>query len=662
MSSPLSKLIALVKTGKAALFSDDTSYAAEPIAQEIYAERVSLLYKNGKSSSLTVILISMILSGIMHGDISNRANFSWLVVIVCAALARVILIRGYFQSPVSATSRIWAQRYALFTGAIGLVWVWFVLIAYGHNDWLNIIILLVAMGLSSLAVPVLASFPSILLLYFAPTTLTVVVLFLAELKSDYALLALAAIIYALVIVRTTGNFFDTLVTSLHFRFEKEALARDLSQQKESAEQLNEQLKQEVQSRRAAQHALEEHQRNLENQVAQRTAELLDAKEAAEAGSSAKSEFLANMSHEIRTPMNGVLGVTQLLLADKLDAKHRHYVQIAHDSATHLLRLIEDILDFSRIESGQFTLQNEDFDLVGVCEDTLRTVEPLLGDKGLKLFFDPPSGLPDRLHGDAFRLRQILLNLLSNAIKFTAHGQVELVLAEGKQTGNRCDIHFTVRDSGIGIHAMALENIFNEFTQEDGSITRRFGGSGLGLSITRRLVNAMGGTIHVESTKGVGSVFHCVLPFTLQRQGDTSAIDNQQQTAVKSARHFTGRILLAEDNEINQLIARDHLETLGFEVDTADNGVQARAACERADYRLILMDCHMPEMDGFEATSAIRLNEQRQGLPRIPIIALTADAQGETRARCKAVGMDDYLTKPFNIDVLAEKIDHALTSV
>ncbi|MGB5599763.1 response regulator [Thiothrix litoralis] len=636
-----------------------SSQLSRMIAEEIYAERVSLLYKNGKSSSLTVILVSILLSGIMYGDVSNQMNLSWLGGIVCAALARIILIRWYFRSPVVATSRSWAQRYALFTGIIGLFWVWFVLIAYGHNEWLNIIILLIALGLSALAVPVLVSFPSILLLYFAPTTLTAIVLFFAELKLDYILIALASVVYAVVIIRTTGNFFDTLMTSLQFRFEKEALAKDLSQQKENAEQLNEQLKQEIQRRHDAQWALEEHQRDLENQVAQRTSELLEAKEAAEAGSMAKSEFLANMSHEIRTPMNGVLGATQLLLADKLEAKHYHYVQIAHDSATHLLRLIEDILDFSRIESGHIVLQNEDFDLIGVCEDTLSTVEPLLSDKGLKRVFDPPSGLPTTLHGDAFRLRQILLNLLGNAIKFTEHGQVELLLEESQQTGNRCDIHFTVRDSGIGIHATALENIFNEFTQEDGSITRRFGGSGLGLSITRGLVKAMGGTIHVESTKGVGSVFHCILPFALQGQDDTPVIDNQQQNVIKPARHFTGRILLAEDNEINQLIARDHLETLGFEVDTVDNGVQAKAAYERASYHLILMDCHMPEMDGFEATSAIRQYEQLQELARTPIIALTADAQDATQARCKAVGMDDYMTKPFNIDVLAEKIDHAL---
>ena len=220
----------------------------------------------------------------------------------------------------------------------------------------------------------------------------------------------------------------------------------------------------------------------------------------------------------------------------------------------------------------------------------------------------------------------------------------------------------MRDSGIGIDAAALGKIFKVFTQEDNSITRRFGGSGLGLSITHSLVEAMGGTIHVESVKGVGSSFQCTLPFAIPEQVSLPVSDDELTADTRWETDFSGRILLAEDNEINQIIARDHLETLGFEVDTVDNGIQAREARGRIDYRLILMDCHMPEMDGFDATKAIRQDEQSRGLPRIPIIALTADAQHETRARCEEVGMDDYMSKPFNIDVLAEKIRHALPAV
>lgn len=250
-------------------------------------------------------------------------------------------------------------------------------------------------------------------------------------------------------------------------------------------------------------------------------------------------------------------------------------------------------------------------------------------------------------------------MLSNAIKFTEQGQVELTLAIEDSADAICHLHCRVRDSGIGIEATALAHIFNAFTQEDSSITRRFGGSGLGLSITHSLVNAMGGTISVTSTKGTGSTFEFVLPFTHVATPSTSAPNTSSQAESNPVTSFSGHILLAEDNEINQMIAYDVLESLGFTVDAVDNGRQAQEARIHTHYCLILMDCHMPEMDGFEATLAIRQYEQENHLSRIPIIALTADAQHATKDRCQAVGMDDYLTKPFNIELLAAKLQHTL---
>ncbi len=594
------------------------------ITQQVYAERVSLLYKNGKSSNIVVILTVLLLAGIMYGDVPNEENLAWLAVTLCTATVRRALVSWYTQTPASATPQTWVRRYTWVTGILGLCWAWFVMTGYGYNEWLTMVTLLITLGIGSLSVPVLTPFPLVLRLYFAPATVMAVILLLMEMTLDQAFLAAGVVIYAFVIIRTADNFFDTLVTSLQLRFE-----------------------------------LEIYQQDLENQIAQRTVELREAKETAEAGSGAKSEFLANMSHEIRTPMNGVLGATQLLLAANLAEEHHRYVNIAHESAINLLRLIDDILHFSKIESGQLVLENADFNLIKVCEDALHTVEPQLRNKALNLVFEPPSDLPNTLYGDAFRLRQILLNLLSNALKFTEQGQIELEVVAGERTGERCTIHFTVRDSGIGIEAAALENIFNVFTQEDGSITRRFGGSGLGLSISRSLVEAMGGSIRAESIKGVGSAFHVELPFVVHEQVNAPAGDHEQPADDKIATAFSGRILLAEDNAINQMIACAHLEALGFAVDAVDNGLQARAARQQADYRLILMDCHMPEMDGFEATAAIRQDEQAEGLPRIPIIALTADAQGETQARCEAVGMDDYMTKPLDSATLAEKIRDAL---
>jgi CheY-like chemotaxis protein/nitrogen-specific signal transduction histidine kinase len=424
------------------------------------------------------------------------------------------------------------------------------------------------------------------------------------------------------------------------------------------------------------------------------AETLAALGQAELSNAAKSQFLANMSHEIRTPLNAVIGTVEVLRMTQLNESQLEYLDLAMQSGQSLLHLVDDILDLSKIDAGKLDLERAPFHLPSLVQDVRTMFTDPARAKGLTLTATVPDQLNVMLVGDAHRLRQILSNLLSNAVKFTASGGISVAVACEEDMARSMRLRFEVTDTGIGMDEATQRVIFDAFTQADASTTRRYGGTGLGLSIARRLCLAMGGEISVQSRPGAGATFRFTVVMDKQVEGQlprasaapgtgvvaaggvASALTHAAeapvwqpapagaefvspdvaafQEALRRAGRETVRVLLVDDNIPNLMVAQAILETLGCVVTKAKNGLEAVSAYRSGEFDLVLMDCHMPEMDGAEATKAIRQIESFQGR-RTPIIALTADAMDDNRRRGVEAGMDDQVIKPLTVSVLTSRI-------
>jgi len=595
---------------------------------------VQSLCKLSRTAVLGGIATAVVVGILLAREHSLSSIVAWLAIVCVVSIGRLQL-QSRLMSGALEIDRRTVKLLLLGIGLHGLTWAapgsWLM----PHTPDYQVVMALILVGISASALSSLAPVRHAYAIFLSAMMLPIAVMLLF-IGSTYALSAIGVLAYTAAMcvasIRQTAHFKETVQLQL----DNAALAEKLMREKEIVERANEDLQRQIEQRERTE------------------AELRIAKSEAEAANKAKSQFLANMSHELRTPLNGVLGMADLL-ANSLDrapatAKSLRQAQTIRIAGERLLYLIDDILDMARIEAGTMRFASESMSPRRIANEVAELLGTQINTKGLKLTLQIDDDVPDLVRGDSHRVRQVLSNLVMNAIKFTDTGGIAVRIvrapARGRVDDGRVWLNWSVCDTGLGISPAVRAQLFKPFSQGDDSSTRKFGGSGLGLAICKQLVEAMGGGIDVVSAPNKGSTFWFELPFT---PAVAARIETTEPVATHSLR---GNILVVEDNVINYELVNEMLDMAGCTVTVVQNGSQALVAMKENRFDLVLMDWHMPEMDGIEATRRWREYEQSsEAAQRIPIVALTASVLPGDRETCLAAGMDDFIGKPFSFEQL-----------